>query len=127
MTPSMTSSTALRSSGGSFDLDTKQRRLTELEARQSDPAFWNDQNAAKTAVQEVKQLKGWLGPYADIQGRLVATREMAEMLATEPDEGLQGELEREAEAVTTALEEYELKAMLRGPDDAGNEIGRAHV
>ena len=122
----MTSSTALRSSGGSFDLDTKQRRLTELEARQSDPAFWNEQNAAKTAVQEVKQLKGWLGPYADIQGRLVATREMAEMLASEPDAGLQGELEREAEALTVALEEYELKAMLRGPDDAGNALITIH-
>ncbi len=122
----MPSSTAWRSSGGSFDLDTKQRRLTELEARQSDPLFWNDQNAAKTAVQEVKQLKGWLGPYADIQGRLVATREMAEMLTTEPDDGLQAEIEREAEALTAALEEYELKAMLRGPDDAGNALITIH-
>ena len=77
-------------------------------------------------MQEVKQLKGWLVPYADLQGRLVSVREMAEMLIAEPDEGLQGELEREAVALTAALEEYELKAMLRGPDDAGNALITIH-
>ncbi len=77
-------------------------------------------------MQEVKQLKGWLVPYADLQGRLVSAREMADMLAAEPDEGLQGELEREAATLATALEEYELKAMLRGPDDAGNALITIH-
>ncbi|HTK55353.1 MAG TPA: peptide chain release factor 2 [Gemmatimonadales bacterium] len=109
-----------------LDLDAKQRRLNELEARQSDPAFWNDQNNAKAAVQEVKALKGWLTPATDIQGRLTATREMAEMLASEPDEGLLAEVEREGEALTTALEEFELKAMLRGPDDAGDALVTIH-
>jgi peptide chain release factor 2 len=116
----------LQSSGGSFDLDSKQRRLNDLEARQSDPAFWNDQNAAKKAVQEVKELKGWLLPFTDIRGRLVATREMSEMLVAEPDEGLQGEVEREAATLTLAVEDYELKAMLRGPDDAGNALITIH-
>ncbi|HVX87795.1 MAG TPA: peptide chain release factor 2 [Gemmatimonadales bacterium] len=111
---------------GSFDLDAKQRRLTELEARQADPAFWSDQNAAKTAVQEVKGLKGWLVPFQDIQGRLTSAREMHEMLAAEPDAELEGELEREFQAVTTALEDFELKAMLRGPDDAGNALVTIH-
>ncbi len=77
-------------------------------------------------MQEIKQLKGWLGPYADIQGRLVAVQEMSEMLAAEPDEGLQGELEREATSLTTAIEDYELKAMLRGPDDAGDALVTIH-
>ena len=77
-------------------------------------------------MQEVKQLKGWLVPYADLQGRLVSAREMADMLAAEPDEGLHGELEREAATLATALEEYELKAMLRGPDDAGNALITIH-
>ena len=71
-------------------------------------------------------MKGWLTPYADILGRLTATREMSEMLAAEPDAGLQEELEREATALTTALEEFELKAMLRGQDDAGDALVTIH-
>jgi peptide chain release factor 2 len=116
----------LRSSGGSFDLDSKQRRLNDLEARQSDPAFWNDQAAARAAVQEVKQLKGWLVPYTDIQGRLTSAREMLEMLSAEPDAGLQTELEQEGEALDRGLQDFELKAMLRGQDDGGNALLTIH-
>ena len=74
----------------------------------------------------MKALKGWLTPAADIQGRLTAAREMTEMLQAEPDAGLLEEIERESVALTTALEDFELKAMLRGPDDAGDALVTIH-
>jgi peptide chain release factor 2 len=114
------------SSGGSFDLDGKQRRLTDLEARQADPAFWTDQNGAKTSMLEVKKLKGWVTPYLDLTGRLTTSREMLELLAAEPDTGLQTELEREIAALGPLVEDFELKAMLQGPDDGGDALVTIH-
>jgi peptide chain release factor 2 len=77
-------------------------------------------------VQEVKQLKGWLVPSTDIQGRLTSAREMLVMLEAEPDAGMQGELDLEVQALDSALQDFELKAMLRGQDDAGNALLTIH-
>jgi peptide chain release factor 2 len=74
----------------------------------------------------VKVLKGWVVPYLDIQGRIVAAREMLELLAGEPDEALQAEIEKESAALATAVEDFELKAMLQGDDDAGNALLTIH-
>ena len=77
-------------------------------------------------MQEVKQLKGWVVPYTDISGRVTGAREMAEMLALEPDAGMQRELEAEVAAVERAIADFEFKAMLRGADDAGDALVTIH-
>ena len=77
-------------------------------------------------MQEVKTLKGWVLPFTDLSSRITSALEMTELLAAEPDAGLQAELEREAEALGPAVEEYELKAMLQGPDDAGDALLTIH-
>ena len=77
-------------------------------------------------MQEVKQLKGWVLPYADIRGRVTAAREMAEMLALEPDAGMQGELDHEVATLETQTSDFEFKAMLRGADDAGDALVTIH-
>ena len=77
-------------------------------------------------MQELKLLKGWVVPYTDIQGRIVAAREMLELLAGEPDEALQADIEQEASALAVAVEDFELKAMLQGDDDAGDALLTIH-
>ena len=47
--------------------------------------FWNDQESARTAVQQVKELKGWIEPYDRLAGRINAALELDELLAAEPD------------------------------------------
>ncbi|HEU5049249.1 MAG TPA: peptide chain release factor 2 [Gemmatimonadales bacterium] len=111
---------------GFFDLDARRARLTELEAQQSDPAFWGQSDRARTVVQEVKQLKGWVTPYEDLVQRIASAREMAELLEAEPDAELTAELERERSRLADAVEAFELKTMLRGPDDARDALLTIH-
>ena len=49
------------------------------------PGFWNDQESARTAVQQVKELKGWVEPYDRFRGRITASLELDELLAALPD------------------------------------------
>jgi peptide chain release factor 2 len=107
-------------------LDAKRARLSELEAQQSDPAFWSNSDRARTVVQEVKQLKGWVTPYQDLTGRIEGTREMAELLEAEPDAAMQEELEAEAARLDAAVESFELRTMLRGPDDGRDALLTIH-
>ena len=107
-------------------MDAKRARLTELEAQQSDPAFWSNSDRARTVVQEVKQLKGWVTPYEDLAGRIEGTREMAELLEAEPDAAMEAEIEAEAGKLEAAVESFELRTMLRGPDDGRDALLTIH-
>jgi peptide chain release factor 2 len=113
-------------SEGFFDLGEKESRLQVLETRQTDPAFWSRAEEARQVVQEVKELKGWVGPAADLARRIGDARAMVELLEGEPDPELMGELQREIEALGQAVERFELQAMLQGPDDAGDAIVTIH-
>lgn len=109
-----------------FDLDLKRDRLAKLEARQTDPAFWSKADEARQVVQEVKELKAWIGPEADISRRLGDARAMVELLEAEPDADLSQELQTEVVKLGQAVESFELQTMLQGPDDGRDAILTVH-
>ena len=63
-------------------------RQIALEARQTDPAFWTDQDAARATVREIKTLTGVIGPMGQLLTRITDSRGMLELLAAEPDEAM---------------------------------------
>jgi peptide chain release factor 2 len=79
--------------------------------------FWNDQESARTAVQQVKELKGWIEPHDKLAGRISGSLELDELLAAEPDESMSVDLDSEISGIENDLHSFELRSMLRGPDD----------
>jgi peptide chain release factor 2 len=77
-------------------------------------------------VQEIKTLKAWVTPEAELSRRLGDARALVELLEGEPDAELQQELSSEVSALGKAVETFELQAMLQGPDDAGDAIVTIH-
>ncbi len=114
------------SSGGSFDLERKQARLKDLEARQGDPAFWADGERAREQVQEIKTLKGWVTPYLALEARLGDAASMVELLEAEPDAVLDAELQGEMTEATALVARLELQTMLQGDDDGRDAILTIH-
>jgi peptide chain release factor 2 len=91
--------------------------LRALEERMASPGFWNDQQAAQAAVQQIKALKNWVEPFDAIGGRVESARELEEMLQAEPDADMSSELERETSALGPEIEAFRLRSLLSGPDD----------
>jgi peptide chain release factor 2 len=114
------------SCGVSFDLPGRQARLAELEASQVDPAFWANQERARTVVQEIKQLKSWVTPFGELTARVGDVGGMAELLDAEPDEGMSAELEAETGRLEAMLTALEVRGMLQGPDDRRDAILTIH-
>ncbi len=113
-------------SGAFFDADGRQSRLAELESSQMDPAFWSNQERAREVVQEIKQLKSWVTPFAELASRTADATDMAELLAMEPDAGMAAELEAEVGRVEALVAALEVRGMLQGPDDARDAILTIH-
>jgi peptide chain release factor 2 len=125
-TVSPTSSAGSLNSETFFDLSGKAERLSTLEAKQALPGFWADPEAARTSVQEIKSLKNWLTPYDTLQQRLSESLEMAELLDSEPDEGLERDLAGESDELEQSVEAFELQAMLQGPEDERDALLTIH-
>jgi peptide chain release factor 2 len=83
----------------------------------AEPGFWDVQESAQEVVQRVKELRGWVEPFADLDGRIRSSTELEELLALEPDAEMGADLDREIAAIGSALDQFELRSLLRGPDD----------
>jgi peptide chain release factor 2 len=79
--------------------------------------FWERQERAQQVVQQLKALKGWVEPYDRLRGRLAEARDLHDLLAAEPDVGMIEELDRELASLGDDVEAFELRSLLRGPDD----------
>lgn len=104
----------------------KEQQVDTLEAQQADPGFWGNQERARWVVQEIRQLKNWTVPYAEMRSRIESGAGLAQMLEAEPDESMAAELEEEATALEEKLAAFELQTMLRGPDDGRDAILTIH-
>jgi peptide chain release factor 2 len=108
---------ALPKCGGIFDIEPKRAALSAFEARMSEADFWNNQETAQAAVQDVKSLRGWIEPYDRLDTRIRSAEELDELLRDSPDPELEGELDSEIEGIESELDSFELKTLLRGEDD----------
>ena len=83
----------------------------------SDANFWNAQERAREVVQEVKVLKNWIEPWDKLQARVASANELLELLALEPDAGMEADIATEAAAIREAMDALELRTLLQGKDD----------
>ncbi len=86
----------------------------------ADAAFWGNQETARGVVQRVKGLKGWVEPFGKLAARVRSARELDEMLTAEPDTAMEAELDAEVRSLETDVRAFELRTLLRGPDDWRN-------
>ena len=105
------------SCGGIFDIESQRERLTALEAQMAEPTFWNDQERAQVVVQQVKTYKQWVEPFDKLVNGVAESRELLELLQLEPDATMEAELVRDSESAREQIAAYELRSLLRGPDD----------
>jgi len=83
----------------------------------ADPVFWTDQEKAQATLQEVKTLRIWMDPYDKLSGRLTSALELDEMIQEGSEPELERELDKEAAQLREDLDSFEVKSLLRGPDD----------
>jgi peptide chain release factor 2 len=110
------------SCGGIFDYPTLKLRLEELEARMTDPTFWDQKETAQKLVAEISTLRGKIGPYDELHRRLEDLAVLEELAQQEPAGEARAqamtEVEKEVSAIARDLDSFELKLMLSGEFDS---------
>ena len=83
----------------------------------ADPGFWDNQEKAQATLQEIKTLRGWVDPYDKLNGRVVSALELDELIQEGSEPEMERELDKEAAQLREDLAAFEVKSLLRGPDD----------
>lgn len=82
------------------------------------PTFWDNQEKARETIQQLKPLNGMLKPFEELSNQTGDVQALAELC--EEDAGLESELDTELTSLASRLADFELKAMLNGPQDSSN-------
>ena len=83
----------------------------------AEPGFWDNQEKAQATLQEIKTLRGWVDPYDKLNGRVVSALELDEMIQEGSEPEMERELDKEAAQLREDVGAFEVKSLLRGPDD----------
>src|SRR5438552_15932754 len=104
-------------SGTLFDLPGKQSRRKELEAKMGEGGFWDNQDAAKSVVAEMKTIKAAVEPVEEMIRAVGDVRAMYELGAEVKDQATLEEADRELAKLEKRYGQLELQALLVGPND----------
>ncbi len=103
-----------------FDVPGKKVRKHELEDKMGSPEFWDNPEAAKPVISEMKVLKATIDPIEAVLAGVLDCRAMLELAVEAADD----ETMREADTQLTALEQQaeriELQSLLDGKADSYN-------
>ena len=98
-----------------------QSRLAELEGLMSEPDFWNHKERAQQNVEEVSVLRGKVAPVLAVERQADDLIVLIELVSEEADSAnAAAEVEAEYHALLKALDDFELKMLLSGPNDHYN-------
>ncbi len=112
--------------GGLFDLDQLEEDIAEAEHKMAEPGFWDDTEAAQLVINENNANKAAYDSFQHLAGEVEELVMMEEMIAEEPDEELQQELEERLGQVGEQMNSYELSMLLDEPYDHNNAIVELH-
>ncbi|KGX86180.1 peptide chain release factor 2 [Pontibacillus litoralis JSM 072002] len=92
----------------------------------TDPAFWDDQNAAQTVINEVNGLKELVHTLERLEETLENLEVSYELVKEEEDEELHAELSEEIQQLSQDIQTFELQMLLSEPYDKNNAILELH-
>lgn len=108
------------SCGTLFDYDSKKHRIAEIDATMAAPNFWENQEQAQATVAELTRLRASLKPLEQLNGGAGDLEVLMEFADEDESGESTAELEHALDRLEKQLDQAELQASMRNPEDAGN-------
>jgi len=114
----------VKTSGGSFDADSRQRQLDQLQTLISDPGFWSDQDRSSKTLQQRARLEETLA----LDRKILSQVDDAQALVDLAREGepVEEELKSAVTELRAFIERVETQLLLSGENDRLNAIVNIH-
>ena len=110
----------------SLDLETKERRIAELDRMMEEPTFWDDPEQSTKIVRENRSLKSTVERYEKLASAYEDIGVMIEMGNEENDPDTVPEVREMLDEFISDLEELKSETLLTGEYDANNAVLTIH-
>ena len=116
----------LENARGYLKIEELRGRRPQLETEASRPDLWDDPERAKAVTGELSSVIDDLELFDGLTTQLEDVETLAELARDEGDESLEPEIEGGAAALSSTLDELELRALFTGEHDEGDAVVEVH-
>lgn len=103
-------------------IEAKRGDLDALNARSTEPGFWDDQSNAQSIMAQAAGLRGEIETYESVLGGIEEAEAANELAVAEEDEGLEAEVATMLADLVSQLDDLEVASWFTGEFDAGDAI-----
>jgi len=107
-------------------LDKLKSDVADLEAKTSNPAFWNSQEESGKTLQQIKYINDKISAYQNLSKKLEDTYDLVIMSIEENDESFVEEILEDIKSIETEKERQRIEVLLAGEYDKNNAILSFH-
>ena len=116
----------MKTCGGIFDIDAKEELVARLEAETSQEGFWNDANAAKKTLREIKDTKRIVDPWKKARADGEELQGLYQMAHEENDSAMLAECAKQTAVLEKEITGIEFARKMCGEDYAAHAIVAIH-
>ena len=110
-----------------FDVPSLEAQVTALEAQSTAADFWDEPQAAQDAMRRLSTLRARIETWRGLESKVADLLELIDLAAAEADDATAADVEHEADAIATHLDELEFELTFSGPYDDRNAIIAIHA
>jgi len=110
-----------------LDIDTRRKRLADLEPELGRPDLWDDPGAAQVITREYAAVKDDLDMMSSLDGRLSDAEALHELAREEDDGSVAGDLEAMTAELAAELDRLELRSLFTGEHDELDAVCEVHA
>ncbi|MCK9519408.1 MAG: peptide chain release factor 2 [Dehalococcoidia bacterium] len=110
-----------------LDLAKDEAKVEELEAKSTEPGFWDDPDAARAVMQQLAATRDHVETWRGLERRSTDLAELLELAIEESDQSIAASASAELEAIESELEKLEFQLELSGEYDNRNAILAIHA
>jgi peptide chain release factor 2 len=114
-------------SGGIFDLERRERELSELQERTQAAGFWDDTITAQKVMQEIAEKREWIDAWSALKRSMDDAVALIDLIEEASDIASAPEGSAELDRVEQGIAELEFRNMLSGEDDERNALLTIHA
>lgn len=112
--------------GGLFDLDALEADIADYEYQMSQPDFWDDNEVAQEVIQELNSSKETYQTISSLEDQVEELTMALELYNETKDEEMYQEAGELTEALSKAIDSYEIMLLLSGEYDKNDAILEIH-
>ncbi|MBI5473978.1 MAG: peptide chain release factor 2 [Ignavibacteriae bacterium] len=107
---------------GFLDLETREQKAAQLQAKTEAPNFWDDNISAQKVMQQLSGLKEWIDAWKSLQRTLDDAASLIELAEEANDDSFGKDIDSDLDKVDKGIADLEFRNMLSGDDDRRNCI-----